>query len=243
MTGALTRGVCECVRLYMQAERTGLRATWNWARDTGSPGSEQAGMTGESTQACTITDTHIHTHTHTHTHTHKVRLKSTIKDTVEPITFPAIYMSTHAEHLCPPPFIVLLWLILFSSVMIMISLAVKYKCKFTSIFPDKPLGKKSVIMFSWQKGSNISEKKIHSIARHYQFHSCHPPGFIILSSICLCVVLCMWTHQHRRHPLGTTVSYLLRLPENTCCLLSAHEQNKCRALVFFLLFFLKRCPV
>ena len=145
-------------------------------------------------------------------------------------------MSTHAEHLCPPPFIVLLWLILFSSVMIMISLAVKYKCKFTSIFPDKPLGKKSVIMFSWQKGSNISEKKIHSIARHYQFHSCHPPGFIILSSICLCVVLCMWTHQHRRHPLGTTVSYLLRLPENTCCLLSAHEQNKCRALVFFFLF-------
>lgn len=38
-------------------------------------------------------------------------------------------MSTHAEHPCPPPFIVLLCLILFSSEMIMISLTAKYECK------------------------------------------------------------------------------------------------------------------
>lgn len=119
---------------------------------------------------------------------------------MELIAFPAIYMSTHAEHLCPPPVVVLLWLILFSSMMIMISLAVKYKCKFTSIFPDKPLGKKASLYFSSRRrGTSLKENTLNR--RHYQFCFCHPPDFVTLSSICLCVVLlCMWTHQGRQHP-------------------------------------------
>lgn len=36
--------------------------------------------------------------------------------------------------------------------------------------------------------------------RHYQFLFCHPPDFVILSSICFCEVLCMWTYQRRQHP-------------------------------------------
>lgn len=154
----------------MQAERMGLQATWNRARDTGSPGSEQAGMTGEGTQQGTQA-----THNHRHTHTHKVRLKNTIKNTVELIAFPAIYMSAHAEHLCPPPIVVLLWLILFSSMMIMISLAVKYKCKFTSVFPDKPLGKKASLYFFSSRRRRTFLKENTLNRRHYQFHFCHPP--------------------------------------------------------------------
>lgn len=188
----------------------GLQATWNRARDTGSLGSEQAGMAGESTQqdtqACTITDTHIYTHTH------KVRLKNMIKNTVELITFPAISMSTHAEHLCPPPFIVLLWLILFSGMMIMISLAVKYKCKFTSILPDKPLGKRaSLYSFGRRRGTFLKENTLN--CRHYQFHSCHPPDF---SHTLIHLFLCSIRHvdpSTPAAPLGTTVSYLLSLPE------------------------------
>lgn len=142
---------------------------------------------------------HNHRCTHLNTETHKVRLKNMIKNTVELIAFLAIYMSTHAEHFCPPPFVVLMWLILFSSTMIMISLAVKYKCKFTSIFPDKPLGKKaSLYFFGRRRGTFLKENTLNR--RHYQFHSYHSPDFVILSSICFCVVLCMWTHQHQQHP-------------------------------------------
>lgn len=114
---------------------------------------------------------------------------------------------------CPPPFAVLLWLILFSSMMIMISLAVKYKCKFRSIFPDKPLGKKaSLYSFGRRRGTFFKENILN--LRHYQFHFCHPPDFVIPSSICFCVVLCMWTYQHQQHPaLDRAVSYLLSLPE------------------------------
>lgn len=81
---------------------------------------------------------HNHRYTHTHTYTLQVWLKNTITNTVELITFLAIsYMSTHAEHLCPPPFIVLLCLILFCGEMIMISLAAKHECKFTILVPAK----------------------------------------------------------------------------------------------------------
>lgn len=46
-------------------------------------------------------------------------------------------MSAHAEHLCPPPSIVLLSLILFGGEMIMISLAAKCECKkFISLVPQ-----------------------------------------------------------------------------------------------------------
>lgn len=159
---------------------TGVRASWHdWRKHT-------------------TRQTSMHNQRHTHLHTHKVRLKNMIKNSVELITSQAIYMSTHAEHLCPPPFIVLVWLILFSSMMIMISLAVKYKCKFTSIFLDKPLGKEaSLYSFGRRRGTFLKENALNR--RHYQFHFCHPPGFVILSSICLCVVLCMWTHQHQQH--------------------------------------------
>ena len=143
--------------------------------------------------------TQRHTSTHTHTHSLQVRLRNVIKNSVEPITFPAIYMITHAEHLCPPPFLVLLRLILFSSMMIMISLAIKYKCKFTSIFPDKTLGKKaSLYSVSRRRRAFLKENTLNR--RQTNFIFCHPPGFVILSSICLCIVLCMWTHQHQQHP-------------------------------------------
>lgn len=82
----------------------------------------------------------VHNHKHTHVNTPSVikKNKNMITNTVEVITFLATsYMSTHAEHLCPPPFIVLLCLILFSSEMIMISLAAKYECKFISLVPAK----------------------------------------------------------------------------------------------------------
>lgn len=117
------------------AERTGQYAIWNAARDTGSLGSQQAGMTGGSTQdTCACSQSQIHTHVHTPS----VIKKNTITNTVELITFLAIsYMSTHAEHLCPPPLIVLLCLILFSAEMIMISLAAKYECKFINLVPAK----------------------------------------------------------------------------------------------------------
>lgn len=100
---------------------TGIVASWDdWCEQT------------RHTCLFTITDTH------THTYTLQVWLKNTITNTVELITFLAIsYMSTHAEHLCPPPFIVLLCLILFCGEMIMISLAAKYECKFTSLVPAK----------------------------------------------------------------------------------------------------------
>lgn len=75
---------------------------------------------------------------YTHMYTLRVRLKNPITNTVELITFLAISsMSTHAEHLCPPPFIVLLCLILFSSEMMMISLAAKYECKFGGLGPAR----------------------------------------------------------------------------------------------------------
>lgn len=77
-----------------------------------------------------------------------------ITNTVELITFLAVYyMSTRAEHHCPPPFIVLLCLILFSGEMIMISLAAKYECKCASLVPDKTHGiHESVIIFCGQAG-------------------------------------------------------------------------------------------
>ncbi len=137
---------------------TGVRASWHdWWKHT----------TRHTSMHTWLTDTHIYTHTH------KVWLKNMIKNTVELITFPAISMSTHAEHLCPPPYIVLLWLILFSGMMIMISLAVKYKCKFTSILPDKPLGKRaSLYSFGRRRGTVLKENTLNR--RHYQFHFCHP---------------------------------------------------------------------
>lgn len=58
----MSRGaVCETT----QAERMGLQATWNRARDAGSPGSEQAGMTGEGTQHKHAQSQILHTNTDT----------------------------------------------------------------------------------------------------------------------------------------------------------------------------------
>lgn len=89
--------------------------------------------------------THVLVPNHRYTHVHtpsviKKKKKNMITNTVELITFLATsYMSAHAEHLCPPPFIVLSRLILFSSEMIVISLAAKYECKFISLVPAKTL--------------------------------------------------------------------------------------------------------
>lgn len=98
--------------------------------------------------------THACAHNRRHTHTLQVWLKNMITNTTEVITFLAVCcMSTHAEHPCPPPFIVLLCLILFSAEMIMISLAAKYECKFTSPAPDRAHGMYgSVIIFCGQTG-------------------------------------------------------------------------------------------
>lgn len=107
-------------------------------------------------------------------------------------------MSTHVEHLCPPPFAVLFWLIVFSSMMIMISLAVK-QMQIHKHLPWQTSWQESVIVFfSRRRRTFLKENALNW--RHYQFYSCHPPDVVILSSICFCVVLCMWTHQHQRHP-------------------------------------------
>ena len=158
-----------------------------------------------------------------------------IENTVELITFPAIYLSTHAEHLCPPPFVVLWWLILFSSMMIMISLAVKYKCKFTGIFPDKPLGKKASL-YSRGRGRGAFLKENTLNRRHYQFHFCHPPDFVIVSSICFCVVICMWTHQRQQHPWARLFHTCWVSPRTPAASHPNMSKNKCWR-------FLKRYPV
>lgn len=133
---------------------------------------------------------------HPSTRTKSVWLKNMIKK--KKLFGTAIYKSTHAEHLCPPAVDVLLWFILFSSLMIMISLVVKYKCKFRSLFPDT-LGKKpSLYSFSRRRGTFLKENILKR--RHYQFHFCHPPDSVILSPICFSAALCMWTHQHQEHP-------------------------------------------
>lgn len=100
---------------------------------------------------------HTSMHSHRYTHTQSV-IKNMIKSTVELITSLAVYISTHVEHLCLPPFIVFSCLILFSSEMIMISLAVKYKCKFTSILPEKKkqnCRQESVIIYCRQRNEHF----------------------------------------------------------------------------------------
>lgn len=120
-------------------------------------------------------------------------------------------MSTEAEHLCPPPFIVLSPLVLFRRMMIMISLGVKYKCKFTSIFPDKTHGKTALLYsVGRRRGAFLKENTLNH--RQTNFIFCHRPGFVILLSICFCVVLCFWTHQHQQHPWARLCESLQKQP-------------------------------
>lgn len=148
---------------------------------------------------------HTSMHIHRYTHTRSV-IKNMIKGTVELITSLAVYMTTHVEHLCLPPFIVLLCLILFSSEMIMISLAVKYKCKFTSILPAKKQNcqQESIIIYCRQRsGAFLKENTLN----HRQ------TNFIFLSPARLChtlihLSLCSIMHvdsSTRAAPLGTSL--------------------------------------
>lgn len=153
---------------------------------------------------------HAQSLVHTSKHTHKVQLKTVIKTSVELITFPAIYMSTHAEHLCPPPFAVLLWLIVFSSIMIMIILAVKHM-QIHKHLPWQTSWQESVIFFQ-QKERNIFKRK---------YIKSETLPILFLSSSRLCHTLIHLFPGSIMHvdpstpaaPLGTTVSYLLSLAE------------------------------
>lgn len=134
----------------------GPYAIWTSARDARSLGGSKLGWleAANKTHKCVHNHRHTHTHTCVYACTLQVWLKNMITNTVEPITFLAVYyMSTHAEHPCPPPFIVLLFLIINGGEMIMISLTAKYECKFTSLVPDKTHGMyENVIIFCGQTG-------------------------------------------------------------------------------------------
>lgn len=124
-------------------------------------------------------------------------------------------MFTHAEYLCPPPFVAHSQLNVFSSVMIMISLSVKCKCRFTSIFPDKPFGKKASLYCSGRRRGTFLKENTLNRRQTISF----------LSSARLChalIHLFMRNIMHVDPPaLATTPrhDYVIPAdsPSNTCC--------------------------